>query len=264
MPIPPAFFISNSIPKSGSTLMFDYQKQIFSDVYDSDMHASYERLSNVLGLDCTDGFVPPSKIPALEKFLMTKRGLQLVSPCVIKTHAPYSPQFAKFLYSSSSIFSSLCIRCPYQVLRSAMINHKLRPFEFKYFSNPIIGSLRITFFFYYRIYKSFVSGHSSRYPSNVIHYDFFKSNPSTALFNSMGQFFAILSNSDSLKYSVPQIFSIIDTVVTSSVLAEKVSYRISPHSENSSFSLSPFERSVTSFIMSPPDREFERFLEFTG
>ena len=131
--VPPAFFISNSIPKSGSSLMFNYQRLLFSKIYDSDMLSSYECLSHVLDTDCSSGFVPPSKFGALEDFLMSGRSLRPIYPCVIKTHAPFSPKFARYLHSSSSVFSSLCVRSPDQILRSAIINHKLRPMNLSIF-----------------------------------------------------------------------------------------------------------------------------------
>ena len=259
--IPPAFFVSNSIPKSGSSLIYNYQRNLFCNVYSTDMVDSYIRLSELLDIDCLNGFVPPSSIPALEKLLMNAHSFNLISPCVIKTHAPFSLRFSRFLRSSSNVFSSLCIRDPHQVLKSAIINHRRRPHEFKYFVNPILGSLRITFYYYLSIYKSFARSTSVECCDNIIHFNRLRDSPSSALYRSMNSFFAQLSSACPSSFSPNYINSIVDSVVGSSYVNQKVEYRITSLEDKASYSLTPIESVLSSFILSAPVAAFGSYLD---
>ena len=214
----------------------------------------------LLDIDCLSGFVPPSSMSVLEKLLMNPYHFSSIIPCVIKTHSPFSLPFSHFLRSSSNVFSSLCIRDPHQVLTSAILNHRRRPHEFKYFFNPILGSLRITFYYYLGIYKSFIRSTPPDLCHNIIHFDALKDTPALSLRRSMNSFFVSLSNSCP-SFSPGNINSIVDSVVGSHSIGKKVEYRITSVEDKISFSLTPVEKFLSSLILSAPVAAFGSYLD---
>ena len=254
------FFISNSLPKSGSSLMFNYQRLLLQKIFSTEFGESYKILSKMLRINCLNGFIPPSNMLDLENILMNEQTLSLISPCIIKTHAPYTKKFSEYMQSSPNIYSSLCIRDPSEILYSAMINHINRPSEFKYFSNPILGSLRITLFYYRRIYRSFISPTYEYSQANIIHYENLKKNPQQALFKSMEKLlFKSLIDTDK-SHRKERAQAMVNEIVSSPEIYDKVRYRITSAKDKKSYKLLPYETFVTSLILFLPTREFRKLL----
>ena len=255
------FFISNSLPKSGSSLMFNYQRLLLQKLYSTDFRLSYMMLSRMLGKDCMNGFIPPSCIKELENILMNKEKLELISPSIVKTHAAHTTRFSKYIRESNDIHSSLCIRDPHEILISAMINHKKRPQEFKYFSNPILGSLRITSYYYQKIYRSFARTATNCNKTNLIHYEVLKKDPQEALFKSMENLLLMnLHNTDEIQFK-RQAIAMVKEIVSSSEVHNRVRYRITSTKDKRSYRLLPLESFISSLILFLPRREFKRILK---
>lgn len=121
---------SNSIPKSGSSLLFNLQRELLCGVAGRNSQ-DYDFLSEA-GISSSGGFIFNSDIPKLAKFLM-KREIQ-DGPYVFKIHHPINDALRDLFLSRYNVFISLSIRDPEDVLLSARDNH-LKTGEFAEFKN---------------------------------------------------------------------------------------------------------------------------------
>lgn len=170
-------FISNSIPKSGSSLLFNLQRD-FLLAMAGRKTCDYSVLKE-RGIPVHGGFIAAKDIPALANAL--SEGLETRGPLILKVHTPVTPALRSAYEAQDNIFMSLCVRDPLDSLLSAMENHR-RTGEFVNFKTVEQGCETVNNFFQ-SIYDTSVDI-SSR-PVPVVHYTDLKADPAGAVLSSL-------------------------------------------------------------------------------
>lgn len=112
-------FISNAVPKSGSTFLFEYQKALFVAAgAGSDTIALLERR----GVPHVRQYVEMKDNAAFLELLNDRAFAE--GPLVIKTHSAVTEELRTAVLENSNVFMSMIIRDPQDVLLSAMDNHR--------------------------------------------------------------------------------------------------------------------------------------------
>jgi hypothetical protein len=171
-------FISNSIPKSGSSLLFNLQRDFIMSL-SGRKTCDYSVLEDV-GINVKGGFLPNKDIPALIDNVQT--GLSLRGPLILKTHTPMTPALRAFYEANSHVFVSLIVRDPLDTLLSAMHNFR-RTGEFANFENFEDGCRTINNDFQ-SIYDSTLRVTSKPIP--IVRYTDLLTDPAAAISASFG------------------------------------------------------------------------------
>ena len=127
-------FISNSLPKSGSSFLFNLQRQLLLKI-SGRTECDYGVLKKA-GIPIQGGYIQTPHLPKAITHLAnsdTETG-----PIVLKAHAPISPAIRELFVQHDNVFMSLIVRDPIDILMSAMENHK-RTGEFESFSSVESG-----------------------------------------------------------------------------------------------------------------------------
>lgn len=172
-------FISNSIPKSGSTLLFSLQQEFLLRLAGKS-EQDFSVLAN-LGVNVDAGFVSKPFLGPLMDVL--ESGELCGGPFILKIHFPLNERVSRLLLESKDLHMSLAIRDPVQVFMSARDNFK-KTGEFPEFADTDAGCELISNFFG-KIYKSV-----ARLPSSacvpIVRYETIVSDPLEALLSSFG------------------------------------------------------------------------------
>lgn len=116
--------ISNSVPKSGSTLLFEYQNQLFQKAFAS---LPSDKLLGMSALDNIGGFVNLQKSNFLD---IIRNPNYAIGPVVIKTHFVPTAEILDEISKNRHVFMSLAVRDPVDVFLSARDNfHKRGEFS---------------------------------------------------------------------------------------------------------------------------------------
>lgn len=142
-------FLSNSVPKSGSSLLFNLQRDFLLSL-SGRTECDYQTVAG-LGLSAKGGFMAARHIPAFVKLL--ERGEPLADgPLILKTHTPLTPELKAAFLANDNLHVSMIVRDPVDVLMSAMDNFKATG-EFAQFET-IEGGCRAVNKFFQQIYDS--------------------------------------------------------------------------------------------------------------
>jgi len=142
-------FLSNSVPKSGSSLLFNLQRDFLMAVAGR-TECDYQTLEG-LGVPAKGGFVAARFIPELVKLI--ESGVPLSEgPLILKTHTPLTPELQNAFLNNDIMHVSMIVRDPLDVLMSAMDNFKATG-EFAQFET-LEGGCRAVNNFFQKIYDS--------------------------------------------------------------------------------------------------------------
>lgn len=122
-------FISNSLPKSGSTLLFVLQRAALN-LAAGTTEFNYDTLKE-RGIEAGGGFV---RDPNSDEFIKFIQDDLTDGPVVIKTHAPIGAKLRALYEEKANLFISLSIRDPLDIVLSAQDNFT-RTGEFEAFQN---------------------------------------------------------------------------------------------------------------------------------
>lgn len=134
-------FISNSIPKSGSTLLCNLQRELFKSLSGHEM--DYSQIE-AAGINLKGGFIYPQETVKLASFLAS--GKPRKGPWVLKMHTPVYKPLLELFKNDDNIFMSLIVRDPIDVFLSARRNFN-RSGEFKEFAEEKAGVTAVNNFF---------------------------------------------------------------------------------------------------------------------
>ena len=132
--------VSNSIPKSGSTLLFENQNQLFQKAFGT---PPSEQILDASSLDNMGGWVNLQQGALLD--LIRDPGYD-IGPVVIKTHFVPSDELLDEMTRNGHVFMSLSVRHPIDVFLSARDNFYKRG-EFVEFEDTETGILTINKYF---------------------------------------------------------------------------------------------------------------------
>lgn len=170
-------FISNSIPKSGSSLLFNLQRDFLLAMAGREA-CDYSVLEE-RGIPVKGGFLAAKDISAFANVL--SEGLTPRGPLVLKVHTPVTPALRAAYEAQDTVFMSLCVRDPLDSLLSAMENHR-RTGEFVSFKTVEQGCAAVNNFFQ-SIYDT-STGITAK-PVPVVHYTDLKADPAGAVLSSI-------------------------------------------------------------------------------
>jgi len=155
--------ISNSVPKSGSTLLFNLQCEFFKSLSGHEM--DYSQIE-AAGINLNGGFVDTRETVKLASFLAS--GEPRNGPWILKMHTPVYKPLLELFKNNRNIFMSLIVRDPIDVFLSARRNFN-RSGEFKEFSEEQAGVTTVNNFFQ-EIYDTCVSAGAIR-ELPIVRYD---------------------------------------------------------------------------------------------
>lgn len=169
-------FLSNSVPKSGSSLLFNLQRDFLMSVAGRS-ECDYKTLEG-LGFSAKGGFVAARQIPEFVK--LVESGVPLSDgPLIVKTHTPLTPELQNAFLTNDNVHISMIVRDPLDVLMSAMDNFKATG-EFAQFET-LEGGCRAVNNFFQQIYDS-TTGLEKPLP--MVHYRALMQNRTQTVLNS--------------------------------------------------------------------------------
>lgn len=168
--------ISNSIPKSGSTYLFNLQRSLIEGIIGKSI--DYTPLEK-FGIEVIGGFIHAESDDDLADFLHSEPELE--TPLLLKTHTSISDNLAEEFAANDRIFISLAVRNPVDIFQSARRNF-FRTGEFSEFANVESG-LALLNGFYRSIYERTIDV-SQRKLIPIIRYEEIRDNPISALSHS--------------------------------------------------------------------------------
>lgn len=119
-------FLSNSIPKSGSTFLYNLQVETLRAMSGRRPY-DFSALDRG-GFENRKGFVFDCADPAFLDFL--EAGAAGAGPLVVKTHTPVTPALERLLCETDHVFMATLVRDPVQTVLSARDNfHKTGEFD---------------------------------------------------------------------------------------------------------------------------------------
>lgn len=173
--------ISNSVPKSGSSFLYSYQREMFINLLQGPAQA--DTLFS-MGAVHAGGFL------GLKKNLHVFEAIADPSfdqgPLIIKMHIPVAGELLTCMNANPNVFMSFIVRDPHEILMSAMDNHK-RTGEFGQFDTLERGIAQINGRFR-EIYESVTAYNASQEdPGRIIpvqRYSTLLEHPSTSVLDS--------------------------------------------------------------------------------
>lgn len=138
--------ISNSIPKSGSTFLFEMQNNLFQRAFDSE---DATRLLKKSQLGAIGGFLNISNSDFENRIANSECDF---GPVVIKAHCMLGKGLIQQIVSNDNIFVSFCVRDPIDVFFSARRNFLARG-EFPEFEN-VETAIKVINGYFWDIYSS--------------------------------------------------------------------------------------------------------------
>ena len=170
-------FLSNSIPKSGSPLLFNLQRDFLLALAGRNS-CDYSVLED-RGIPLKGGYLATKDIRSFVNALSD--GLTPRGPLVLKVHTPVDPYMRAAYEAHDNFFMSLCVRDPLDCLLSGMENHR-RTGEFQMFKTLEQGCELVTNFFQ-SIYDTSVAIETKPVP--VVRYTDLKADPVGAVLSSL-------------------------------------------------------------------------------
>lgn len=170
--------ISNSIPKSGSTLLFSMQQNFLNAVCGKTI-AQHQDLIDA-GILAEGGFVRKPHSPEFLNMISNKN--LTGGPYVFKTHTMVNGDLRNTIITSDNVFASLAIRDPLDVFFSARDNF-MKTGEFPEFASVERGCETINGYFA-RIYEA-SNKTSNKKTVPVVRYDQIVSDPIGAVIQSL-------------------------------------------------------------------------------
>lgn len=169
--------ISNSVPKSGSTLLFSMQASFLCAI--SGKNAIDYSIAENAGVENIKGYV---QCPHDERFLsfISQSGLT-GGPYVFKTHCLLNARLRDCIFDSSNVYASLAIRNPVDVFFSARDNF-LKTGEFEEFSDEKKGLATIGEYFSKILISSLNTSRTKTVP--IVRYERIIKSPLDALRDS--------------------------------------------------------------------------------
>lgn len=153
--------ISNSLPKSGSTLLYHCQRTFFEFISGRNMPT--DKILRYYGCNNLGGFIANPNSKEVINFISNDKFIH--GPIVIKTHAILSGTLLEAILNRPNIYSSLIVRDPIDIMLSARDNYN-KTGEFNRFASLESGC-EIINGYYHDIYNS-VARHLGRIP--IVHY----------------------------------------------------------------------------------------------
>lgn len=126
-------FISNSIPKSGSTFLFNLQRSFLEGVFDKKF--DYSELKD-FGIEVNGGYIDRSQEERFVDFIRSKPASE--ESIIVKMHTEIGDRLKEEFLSNEDIYMSFSIRDPAEVFMSARKNF-VRSGEFSEFSSIQTG-----------------------------------------------------------------------------------------------------------------------------
>lgn len=165
-------FISNSIPKSGSTLLFNLQRDFFKLLFKPNAAESTEAELDRLQIDHAKSYIIQPHSHSFIDALMD--GKFLNGPHVLKVHTPFNGSLRDAFLANENVYASLIIRDPVDVFLSAQDNfQKTGEFsEFKDFDSGV----RVINNYFEQIYRSIINT-GYRKPIPIVRYEDLLNNP---------------------------------------------------------------------------------------
>lgn len=153
--------ISNSLPKSGSTLLYHCQRSFFEFISESSMPT--DRVLRYYGCNNMGGFIANPHSKEVINFINNDKFIH--GPIVIKTHAILGGHLLDAILNRPHVYSSLIVRDPIDIMLSARDNYN-KTGEFSRFAT-LEGGCEVVTGYYRNIYNS-VAHHTERIP--IVHY----------------------------------------------------------------------------------------------
>ena len=179
--------LSNSVPKSGSSFLFESQQIMFENLFGA--KNAEERLKE-FGIDFIGDFVNVVNNPQF--YNMIAENGPPIGPIVVKIHAVVTPELQASLLANDNVFMSLAVRDPMEIFFSAR-NHNAKTGEFQGFDDINLGTTIINKY-YAEIYRSVLQLNESyascgaadrRVP--IVRYETIVGDPTSALLVSLPQ-----------------------------------------------------------------------------
>ena len=169
---------SNSLPKSGSTLLYCLQREFLYGVSEKSINDDNYLLERA-GVASCGGFLSNDNLDSLASYLLDNEVLD--GPYVFKIHSPLTGNLQNLFFKKFNVFISLSIRDPLDMLLSAHDNY-YKTGEFSSFQCLENGCKTINTWFQ-RIYDTCINNDNERIVP-VVRYEQIVSNPMQAIYNS--------------------------------------------------------------------------------
>ncbi|CUJ17283.1 sulfotransferase family protein [Cognatishimia activa] len=173
-------FLSNSVPKSGSTFLFSMQQMFLRGFVEGQKKCDYFEELRREGAEFRGSYVANFNDDA---FLDTlKNGTRKNGPYVLKTHGLINDRIREVFLAEDHLQASLAVRDPLEIFFSATDNF-VKSGEFPEFSKPEVGIETIVGYFS-KIFRS-VQITSQKKHIPIVRYEDIVSNPNQALISSL-------------------------------------------------------------------------------